>query len=297
MKVLVAGGTGLLGEEIVRALVRDGHTVTVMSRSAPSKDLFEGRVAGVRGDVTDVSSLREPLQGQEVVVDAVQFPNSPIENPKKGFTFERIDLGGTKNLVDAAREAGVRHFIGLSGVGARQDAAYHWLRFKWQEEEHIKASGVPFTVFRPSWIYGPRDVSLNRFLGFARFLPFVPVVGDGKNRINPLFIADLGVHVSAAIGREEAIGQVFEIGGPQVMTMDEVIRTALKVSGKRRPLIHQPKGLMKAVAAVIQHAPTRPLTPGAVDFITLDGIADTGRLEEVFGFQLTPLEEGLKTYL
>ena len=297
MNVVVAGGTGLLGRAITEALLNAGHAVTVASRSNPAKDLIDPRATWAFADVTDPSTLPASLAGADAVVDAVQFPNSPIENPKKGYTFERIDLGGTKNLVDAAKAAGIPRLIGISGVGAAEDAKFPWLRYKWQEEQHIIASGVPYTILRGSWIYGPRDVSLNRFLGFTNFLPFVPVIGNGKTNITPLFINDLGAHVEAAVSRDDLRGRIFEIGGPETMTMDEVIRAALKAAGKKRPLVHQPAGLMKAVAGVLQHLPGRPLTPDAIDFITMDGVADTGPLREAFGLRLTPIHEGLATYL
>ncbi len=297
MRILVAGGTGFLGREITRALVERGHTLSVLSRSRPSAGLLPPEVQWLAGDVTDPASLARPLAGVDAVVDAVQFPNSPIENPRKGLTFERIDLGGTRNLVDASVAAGVSRFIGLSGVGAAPDAAYPWHRFKWQEEQHIVASGLAHTIFRPSWTYGPGDVSLNRFLGFARRLPFVPVIGDGRTRINPLFVNDLAVHVAAALEDPSSHSGLFEIGGPEVLTMDQVIRTALEVAGRRRPLFHQPKALMKVIAGALQFAPGRPLTPGAVDFITMDGTADTSALVAAFGLRLTPLPEALASYL
>lgn len=297
MKVLVAGGSGLLGREIVRSVLDAGHETVGMSRKRPDGDAGEPRASWVMADVMDPASLSGALSGVDVVVDAVQFPNSPIENPKKGYTFERIDLGGTRNLADAAKAAGVSRFIGISGAGAAEDGPYHWLRCKWLEEQHIKGTGVPHTIFRPSWIYGPRDVSLNRFLGFARYLPFVPVLGNGRTRINPLFVGDLGKHVAAAVGHDEAVNRTFEIGGPQELTMDEVVKTALRVAGKRRFLLHQPARLMKLGAAVLQHVPGRPLTPDAVDFITMDGVVDTEALRETFGLPLTSLEDGLRTYL
>lgn len=297
MKVAVAGGTGFLGREITRALLDAGHQVVVGSRSRPARNPLDSRAEWVSIDVTAPATLSALFSGVDAVVDAVQFPNSPIENPRRGYTFERIDLGGTRNLVDAAKGAGGPLFIGLSGVGAAEVAPYHWLRFKWQEEQYIAGSGLPYVVFRPSWVYGPGDVSLNRFLGFARFLPFVPVIGNGKTRINPLFVRDLAAHVVAALEKPEARGKVFEIGGPSVMTMDDVIRTALRVTGKRRLLLHSPKPLMKLVASVAQFAPGRPLTPDAIEFITMDGIADTSLLQATFGLPLTPLEEGLATYL
>lgn len=297
MNVVVAGGTGLLGRAITKALLDAGHTVVVASRSQPARDPIDARASWVRADVTDPPTLPAALAGADAVVDAVQFPNSPIEDPKKGLTFERIDLGGTKNLVDAAKAAGVPRFVGLSGVGAAEDAEFHWLRYKWAEEQHVKASGVPFTMFRPSWIYGPRDVSLNRFLGFARFLPFIPIVGDGKTRISALFIDDLAAHVVAAVERDDVRGRIFEIGGPDVLSMDEVVRAALKAAGKKRFLMHQPASLMRMVAGIAQRLPGRLLTPDAVDFITMDGVADTGPLVEAFGLRLTPIAEGLATYL
>ncbi len=297
MKVLVAGGTGLLGREITRALLDAGHEATVASRSKPRGQRIDPRALWVEADVTKPAGLAEVLRGFDAVVDAVQFPNSPVENPKKGFTFERIDLGGTKNLADAAKAAGVPQFIGLSGVGAAENAPYHWLRYKWQEEQHIQTSGLNYTIFRPSWIYGPDDVSLNRFLGFAKWLPFIPVIGNGKTRINPLLVSDLAAHVTAAIANPNASNWVFEIGGPAVLTMDSVIRAALEASGKRRLMLHNPKPLMKLVASVLQHAPGRPLTPDAIEFITMDGIADTTALTQVFGLKLHSLQEGLATYL
>jgi NADH dehydrogenase len=293
MNVLVAGGSGLLGSAAVAALLDHGHQVTVLTRSGTAGP----GVRTVHADVTRAETLLGLLDGHDAVVDAVQFPNSPIENPKKGFTFERFDLGGTRNLVDAAKQAGVPHFIGLSGAGAERDARYHWLRYKWQEEQYIRASGLDYTIFRPSWVYGPDDRSLNRFLGFARFLPFVPVIGSGNDRLNPLFVDDLGRHVAAAVTNPRARTAIFEIGGPEVLTMNEVIRTALKVAGRRRFLLHQPVWLMKAVASVVQHLPGRPLTPDAIDFIIMDPISDTAELRDVFGLPLTPLAQALASYL
>jgi uncharacterized protein YbjT (DUF2867 family) len=297
MKVLVAGGTGFLGREIVGQLVTGGYEVTVLSRSDPARNAVSPEVHWIQGDVTRPDTLAAALSGFDVVVDAVQFPGSPFENPKKGWTFEQIDLQGTRNLVDAARAAGTAHFIGLSGVGAAAAAKYHWLRFKWDEEQAIITSGVPYTVFRPGWVYGPGDVSLNRFLGFAKVLPFVPVIGDGKMLLNPLFVTDLGNHVTAAVGGGSNTKGIFEIGGPDRVTMDEIIRTALAVAGKRRWLFHQPKALMKAVAGVAQFAPGRPLTPDGIEFVTMEAIADTSELTRAFGLTLTPLAEALATYL
>jgi uncharacterized protein YbjT (DUF2867 family) len=296
MNVVVAGGTGLVGSAIATALLEAGHDVTVISRGG-GKDGVDARARSVAGDVTRPDTLAGALAGAEVVVDAVQFPNSPIENPKKGHTFELIDYQGTCNLADAARAAGARQFIGISGAGAAEDGRYHWLRYKWQEEQHIEASGVAYTIFRPTWMFAPGDKSLNRFLNFGNFLPFIPVIGNGRSTTNILDLQDLAAHVTAASGNDAVLGKVFEIGGPEVLTMDQIIRTALEVQGRRRLLVHQPKPLMKALASLVQHAPGRPLTPDAVDFITMDATADNTALLAAFGLPLTPLRAGLSRYL
>ena len=124
----------------------------------------------------------------------------------------------------------------------------------------------------------------------------MPVIGDGKTRINPVFVKDVGAHIAKAVELGPQ-GRVFELGGPETLTMDEVVRTALRVQGKKRFLLHQPSWFMKLVASVVQFAPGRPLTPDAIDFITQDGIADTEPLRETFGLPLTPLAEGTATYL
>ncbi len=292
MKILVAGGTGFLGSTIVDALLFADMEVGVLSRSRPANS----RVSWVQGDVTDPTRLDEKLRGWQVVIDAVQLPNYPMENPRKGLTFERIDLGGTINLVDAAKAAGVNHFVGLSGNGAAEDAPYHWLRFKWQEEQHIIQSGVPYTIFRPSWVYGEQDVSLNRFLGFARFLPFVPIIGNGKTRISPIFVGDAAAYIANA-AMQAPKNRIFELAGPQELTMDEIVKTALRVQGKKRLLLHHPVWFMKIVAGVAQFLPGRPLTPDAMDFVTMEGTADNTEVVEAFNIPMKTLEEGVSTYL
>jgi NADH dehydrogenase len=185
----------------------------------------------------------------------------------------------------------------VSGAGAAPDAAKHWFRFKWQAEEAVRAGDIAHVIIRPAWVYGPEDVALNRFLGFARRLPFVPTFGDGKQLMQPLFIDDLGRLLADALERSEADNQTFEAGGPDRMSMDEVLRAALQAAGLRRPVLHQPVALGKLIAGVLQLLPGPPLTPDAIDFITAPAVADNAALERVFAPRLTPLREGLATYL
>jgi uncharacterized protein YbjT (DUF2867 family) len=298
--ILVAGGTGFVGSGIVRELARRGKPVRVMSRRAEGvAGRFPGLDVGVvTGDVRDPESLARAMEGADTVIGCVQFPGSPMENPGRGHTFEEVDARGTARLVEAAKTAGVRRYVYLSGAGADPDGRYHWLRAKARAEASVRDSGITHVIVRPSWIYGPGDRSLNRILGLARRLPFAPIVGaGGRQRLQPAFIDDVARVVADSVDLAAADNRTFELGGPEVLTMDEVVRTALEVMGRRRPLVHTPAVLLKAFGLVARFLPGPPMTPDAVNFVTMDALADNTALLETFDVRLTPLREGLATYL
>jgi len=296
--ILVAGGTGFVGSAVVRELLRRGEKVAVLGRDAArARARFGAGVDARAADVREAAGLASAFSAVDVVVNAVQFPNSPIENRRKGWTFEEVDLKGTKNQVDAAKQAGVRRFVYLSGVGAAPDAARHWFRFKWEAEQHLINSGLEWVVIRPTWVFGPDDSSLNRILGFGRFLPFIPTFGNGKQAMQPVFIDDVGRVTADCALKPEAANQLFELGGPDVMTMDEVFKAALAAMGRRRPILHQPVMAGKLIGRVAGALPSPPLTADSVEFITAAAVADNANLERVLNARLTPLKEALATYL
>ena len=152
--VAVAGGTGFVGGAIARELATRGHHVVVLSHRktvGDSGSTLEYRPA----DVTRPESLAAALAGVDALVISLAFRNSPIEAPRRGQTFELVDAAGTEALAAAARTGGVRRLVYMSGAGAAPDAARHWFRAKWRAEEAVRASGIVYTIFRPSWIYGP----------------------------------------------------------------------------------------------------------------------------------------------
>ena len=297
--ILVTGGTGLVGAAVVKELASRGKPVAVMSRDAASieKRFPDLGVEAREGDVTQPGSLQEAFAGIEAVVNSVQFPNSPIENKGKGWTFEQVDYQGTVNQVEAAKQAGVTRFVYVSGVGAAQDAAQHWFVSKWKAEEAVRTSGITHVIVQPTWVYGPEDHALNRFLGFAKRLPFVPTFGNGQQLMQPIFVGDLARIIADALDKPEANDQTFEAGGPDRLSMDDVVRTALEVAGKKRPIFHQPAAVGKLMATLLQLLPGPPLTPDSIDFITNEAVADNAALERVFSPKLTPLRDALATYM
>ena len=295
----VAGGTGFVGGAIARELASRGHRVVVLThrRGLPAGGADTGNFEYRQADVTRPESLAAALAGVDALVISLAFRNSPIEAPRRGQTFERVDAEGTVALVAAAKAAGVGHLVYISGAGAAPDAARHWFRAKWRAEEAVRGSGIGYSIFRPSWVYGPGDRSLNRFLGFSRWLPFIPQIGNGQQRLAPVFVGDMGALAADALETSAAHNVTLEVGGPETMTMDQIIRAALHVLGRRRPILHTPVVLMKLLTAPLTLLPSPPMTPSAIDFIVQSAQVDTGPLHECLPHTLMPLSDALATYL
>ena len=294
--VAVAGGTGFVGGAIARELAERGYRVIVLSHrktAGDSSPTVEYRPA----DVTRPVSLVTALVGVDTLVISLAFHNSPIEAPRRGQTFEAVDAGGTKALVAAAVQAGVKRLVYMSGAGAAPDAPRHWFRAKWHAEESVRSSGILFTIFRPSWVYGPGDRSLNRFLGFARWLPFIPQIGNGRQVLVPVLVSDVAALVVDALETPAAENVTFEVGGPEALTMDQIVRAALLASGRRRPILHAPAILMKLATRPLTLLPSPPMTPDGIDFVVASAPVDTDLLRQRLPRRLSPLAEGLATYL
>lgn len=296
--IAVAGGTGFVGSEIARELRRRGRHVIVLSSSGEGSrgrlpDDVEIRVA----DVRDETSLPAALDGIDELVIALAFPGLPVEQPEKGFTFMEIDAGGTERLVRVGKAAGVRRVVYISGAGAGHDADRHWFRAKAVAEDAIRDSGMTWTILRPTWIYGPGDVSLNRFLGFARVLPFVPMTNFGSQELAPVFVADVAGLAADSLEQEAAAQQVFEIGGPETLTLREILHRAMAIAGIRKPLMPGPAPIIKVAAWPMRFLPQPPLSPDAVDFINQPATVDVGPLLRQMPRVLTRLDVGLGSYL
>ena len=296
--VAVAGGTGFVGGAIAAELRRRGDRVVVLSHRGeasrgPLPDDVEIRIADARTG----EGLLDALRGIDALAIALAFKNLPMESPSRHQTFAEVDAGGTERLVAAAREAGVSRLAYVSGAGAAPDAERHWYRAKWRAETAVRGSGMTWTIIRPTWIFGPRDVSLNRFVGFARHLPAVPLTNMGNQLLAPLYVDDAAALAADSLSDDAAAGQVFELGGPETYRMREIIGAAIRVAGLRRPIIPGPTPLLKLGAWPLKLLPTPPLTPDAIDFINDPATVDVAPLLARMPRRLTPLDEGLRAYL
>jgi uncharacterized protein YbjT (DUF2867 family) len=298
MRIVVAGGTGFIGRQVVDRLLEGGQdTVVVTSRDPDHRDLWDGRAKLVQAFAGDPLSLGKAFMGADVVVHCIQFPNHPVEDPSKGRTYMEVDGKGTVTAARTAKKLGVRRFVYVSGAGAGQGRPQPWFRAKDMAEAAIRETGMEHAILRPSWIYGPDDRSMNRFVWFCRHLPVVPVIGDGKTPVHPAYVKDVARCVVEAARREDARDTVLDIGGPERLTMDDVIRTIQAVLGKRRPLLHHPPRLMKLLVLPMRLLPEPMLSPSAIDFITQAVEIDPRPAFAYFGFTFRRLEDGLREYL
>jgi NADH dehydrogenase len=296
--VAIAGGTGFVGGEIARELRRRGRRVVVLSsRGEAARGQLPDDIELRAADVRHPEELAVALAGVDELVISLAFPGLPVEQPRKGYTFMEVDAGGTQHLVSAARQAGVSRVVYVSGAGASHDAQRHWFRAKAIAEDAVRTSGMAWTILRPTWVYGPGDVSLNRFLGFARTLPFVPLTNLGRQRLAPVFVGDVARLAADSLEQDAAVEQVYEVGGPEAMSMREVIGRAMAVAGLRRPIVPGPTPLIKLAAWPMRFLPQPPLSPDAVDFVNQPATVDLSPLLRAMPRTLTPLEAGLATYL
>ena len=299
MRIAVAGGTGFLGRHIARALMDSAHDVVVMSRD-PKKARAIPQLAGAtfaRCDVTHPATLPDALAGCEGAVMSVTFPNMPVEQPRRGLTFDRYDRKGTEAVLEAATKEGLTRFAYVSGAGADPTSDKSWYRAKGYAEEAIRRASIDHFILRPSWAYGPEDRALNKFVAIARFSPVVPKPGRQPQHIQPVHVEDVALTFAKAFGSDKAWNETFEIGGPEVLTMDQVIAVMLEVIGKRRLVVGVPAWLIKLATAPLTLLPKPPMSPGGIDFAIQDGVANVQPLIDTFGIEPVSLREGLSRYL
>ncbi len=293
--VALAGGSGFIGRAIARRLVAvGGIKVHVLTRN-PVKARAQLDLAGVEfvhGDIAQSASLKDALLGASTIVDAIQFDGYPVENPRRGLTFERIDYGGAVALVEAAKQAGVEQFIYISGAAADENSAHPGFRAKGRAERAIRESGLAYTIFRPSLVYGPEDKVVNGLARALRFAPVFGVPGTGRQKVQPVLVDDLAACVMLAVSGRGRNG-TYEIGGPDLMTFDEMMRIIMDASGHRRPLFHIPEGIMRGVGGLLEKMPKPLLSRDAVTFVTADNACNIKPLVDEFGINLTPARVGM----
>jgi uncharacterized protein YbjT (DUF2867 family) len=293
--ILVTGGTGFVGPAIVHRLRAEDRPVRCLVRDPDrAHQLAAWGCELARGDVTDLDSIRRAVEGCEVVVHLVAIIQGKPEQ------FERIMVEGTRNVVEAAKGAVIRRFVLMSALGTSEETKDLSLYFgsKWQMEQTVKGAGLEHVVFRPSFIFGKGGGALATFQRVVRLSPVIPLFGAGDQRVQPIWIDDVAEYYAAAIDRPDAANGTFELGGPEIVTYEEMYDRIKRVLGKRRPKLRVPFGLMRVNAAILEALPgPSPLTRDQLKMLAVDNVVSNSDAQETFQVDLTPLDEQLRRAL
>jgi len=312
--VAVTGANGFVGSHVVSALRTAGFPVRALVRkTAAAARLRAQGCEVVLADIRDRRSLAEAFAGCRAVVPLVA-----VIRERGGVTFDAINRGGTADVVAAAAGSGITRLVHFSALGAGPSAP-RYLRSKWDGEEAVRGGPVPYVVFRPSFIIGAGGgvaaqladlvrlgpwYPIKQLTGWegplaraAAVTPVIPVMGSGRYRSMPVHVADLMTAVTAAVVREDVLGRAYEIGGPQVVTFDDLLEAvgmSLRVRRWRWPL---PLPLARAMVAAMRILPNPPITRDELDALLLDNVCDNTEVMRTFGLSLTTLPDALRTAL
>jgi len=292
MTVLVTGGTGFIGPHVVHALRAREIPVRALVRDpARAKRLGAWGVELAAGDVTDSASLSSACEGVDAVVHLVAIIRG------RPSDFERVMEEGTRNVVAAAQEAGVRRFVLASALGLdeRSKDAVPYFRAKWEMERAVRESGLEHVIVRPSFVFGRDGGVLPTFVRLARYAPVTPIIGPGRQRLQPIWVEDLAELYAAAIAEPAATNRTFELGGPDAVSWNEFWERLKGVLGVRRPSVHIPFSAMRLQAALTERLPGAPVTRDQLTMLALgDNVVTDPSAAEIFKLPLLPLDEQLR---
>jgi len=293
--ILVTGATGFVGPRIVHALRERDQPVRGLVRRPGDRAAATLASWGselVPGDMGDAASLRRAVEGADVVVHLVSIRQGSDED------FRRVMEQGTRDLVAAAKDAGVRRFVLMSALGTSEETKdlVPYYRSKWEMEQIVHGSGIEHVVFRPSFIFARDGGILPTFRKLARVAPVTPIIGSGQQRIQPIWVDDVAAYFAAGVDKPEAANRTFELGGPDLVTWNEFWHRLKRALGQRRPSVHVPMQLMRLNALVTERLPGNiPLTR---DLLTMlehsDNVTTNDDAVQTFGLPLVTLDEQLR---
>ena len=256
MKVLVVGGSGFIGSYLCRELKERGHSVTALSRSPGNDDLPKG-IAKAMGNVTAYDSMHEAFDGMDVAVNLVAL--SPLFKPSGGDEMhDTVHRQGTENVVRACEEHDVSRLVQMSALGADPGGETAYIRAKGEAEEIVKGSSLDWVILRPSVVFGDGG----EFVSFTKKLapPYVtPLPGGGKTRFQPIWVEELVPMLADACEDDDHVGQTYEIGGPEKLTLAEVAETIHGAEGRSVTVVPVPMALAGVGLSIAGKVPGFPM--------------------------------------
>jgi uncharacterized protein YbjT (DUF2867 family) len=293
--IVITGATGFVGEEIVKQARAAGHPVRAIVRDPQRaqwlKEHYEAEL--FHGNVLYAPSIEGAMEGANCVIHLAGIIYEGKEN-----TFERIHAQATKHVLDEAKKSGVKRFVHMSALGTRENARSRYHQTKWAGEEYVRKSGLAWTIFRPSFIYGPRDKGINTLAQVVRRLPFVPVLGGGNTKIQPISVENVAKAFVAAIRNDGSIGKTYDLCGPEVFTWNELYDKLQAILGTRKRKLHLPLPMARVQAAFFEKVlPNPPFTRDQLLMLQEDNVGDPKPAERDFLLEQAKFEEGVARYL
>ncbi len=301
MRVLVTGGTGFVGTHVVNRLLQRGHGVAVLARNPDrTRNRYDRPVETAVGNVLEPGTLAPAAQGRDAIVHLVG-----IIHERGAQTFDRMHREATENVIAAARSASVARLVHMSAMGSAEDAPSEYGRTKAAGENAARASGLAWTVLRPSIVFGPGDGFVSLLAPIVRRNPgFIPVIGPGTTKFQPVSVYDVARLVAECLERSETSGKSFEVGGPEVFTLNDIYREVARAVGKPgKPLVHLPLWYGRLLAGAFEWLASRgvleapPLTRDQLRSLSRDNVAELSATRAMFGEAWRRFGPGIREYL
>jgi uncharacterized protein YbjT (DUF2867 family) len=270
--VTVFGGSGFLGRNVVRALAKRGYRIRVAVRRPELAGYLQplgrvGQIHSVQANLRYPASVEAVMRDSDVAVNLVG-----ILTEGGAQSFDAVQAKGAETIAKAASAAGAR-MVHVSAIGADENSPSAYGRSKAAGEKAVLAAVPSATIMRPSVVFGPEDQFTNRFAALARMSPFLPLIGGGATRLQPVYVGDVATAVANAVDGKSKSGATYELGGPEVLTMREIMQIILAITERNRMLISLPFGLAKLQALFLQFAPgALKLTPDQVEMLQTDNV-------------------------
>jgi NADH dehydrogenase len=299
--VTVFGGSGFLGRNVVRALCRRDYRVRVAVRRPELAGYLQpsgkvGQVHTIQANLRYPASVEAAVRDSDVVINLVG-----ILTEGGGQTFDAVQAKGAETVAKAAAAVGAR-LIHVSAIGADAESPSHYAKAKAAGEAAVTAAVPSATIFRPSVIFGPEDQFTNRFASLARLSPVLPLIG-GETKMQPVYVGDVATAIADAVDGKAKAGAIYELGGPEVLTMREIIEAIVTIADRKPTLIPLPFGLARFQANFLQFAPgALKLTPDQVTLLERDNVVSdaaktAGLTLEGLGISADSLEAIAPQYL
>lgn len=296
--VTIVGGSGFLGRYVVRELARAGYRLRVICRDPQGAAHLKtagdlGQIVISHGDLARPETVISQLAGSFAVVNLVGVL---FESRRQRFSV--LHAQGAERLAQAASMARVPNFVQISALGVEKAVSSNYARTKMLGERAVLAAFPQAVILRPSVIFGPEDDFFNRFARMAQYSPFLPLVGGGHTRFQPVYVGDVAEAVRAVLENPSSRGKVYELGGPEIMSFRRVLEYVCEVTGRNPALISLPFPLASLGAAFAEFLPSPPLTRDQVRLLKCDNIVDEGALTLAsLGIRPTPASLVVPEYL